>query len=328
MTLILARSDLEALVDIGATVDAVDGAMSDVAQGMAVQPAPALMRLPGSDSGFLPMAAASARDRLASVKLLADVPANAASGRPTQRSSLVLVDSHTGETLALLDGAVPTRVRTAAASAVASRHLARPDSTTLGLVGAGALAVAHVAAMVEVLPIDTVTFWTRSEETAQAFQTAVEHHGLLVKPLDSPRAVVESADVVCTLTPSVTPIVSGEWFRPGLHVNAVGARPRPDHREVDSVAMTRARVFVDHVETVRAKAGDVVIPVAEGALRFDDLEGELGEVIAGQRPGRRGRDDITLYKSVGIGLQDLAIGRLLLDAARVAGVGVDVDLGA
>jgi len=327
MTLILTRSDLEPLVDLRATVDAVDRAMGDVARGSAVQPAPALMRLPGSESGFLPMAGASATDRLASVKLLADVPANAAAGRPTQRSSLVLVDADTGETLALLDGSVPTRVRTAAASAVASRHLARPESTTLGLVGAGALAVAHVAAMVEVLPIDTVTFWTRSEETSRTFQDAVEHHGLLVKPLDSPRAVVESADVVCTLTPSASPIVSGAWFRPGLHVNAVGARPRPDHREVDTTAMTRSRVFVDHVDTVRAKAGDVVIPVTEGALRFDDLEGELGEVIAGHRSGRRGRDDITLYKSVGIGLQDLAIGRLLLDAARAAGVGVDIDLG-
>jgi alanine dehydrogenase len=92
--------------------------------------------------------------------------------------------------------------------------------------------------------------------------------------------------------------------------------------------MTRSRVFVDHLATVRAKSGDVVIPVAEGHLEFEDLEGELGEVIAGHRPGRLGRDDITLYKSVGIGLQDLAIGRLLLDAARAAGVGVDVDLGA
>ncbi len=328
MTLILTRSDLEPLVDLRATIEAVDRAMGDVARGSAVQPAPALMRLPDSESGFLPMAAASTTAGLASVKLLADVPANAAAGRATQRSSLVLVSAETGETLALLDGAVPTRMRTAAASAVASWHLARPESTTLGLVGAGALAVAHVAAMLEVLPIDTVTFWTRSEETANAFQAAVERHGLLVKPLDSPRAVVESADVVCTLTPSVTPIVSGHWFRPGLHVNAVGARPRPDHREVDTAAMTRSRVFVDHLATVRAKSGDVVIPVADGDLQFEDLEGELGEVIAGQRPGRRGRDDITLYKSVGIGLQDLAIGRLLLDAARAAGVGVDVDLGA
>jgi alanine dehydrogenase len=328
MTLILSRSDLDPLVDLRATVDAVEQAMADVARGVAVQPAPALMRLPGSESGFLPMAASSSPAGLASVKLLADVPANAAAGRATQRSSLLLVSAETGETLALLDGAVPTRIRTAAASAVASRHLARPESTTLGLVGAGALAIAHVAAMVEVLPIDAVTFWTRSAETARTFQAAVERHGLLVKPLNSPRAVVESADVVCTLTPSVTPVVSGDWFRPGLHVNAVGARPRPDHREVDSAAMTRSRVFVDHLGTVRAKAGDIVIPVADGDLRFEDIQGELGEVIAGHRPGRRGPDDITLYKSVGIGLQDLAIGRLLLDAAGAAGVGVDVDLGA
>ena len=247
MTLILTRSDLEPLVDLRATIEAVDRAMGDVARGSAVQPAPALMRLPDSESGFLPMAAASTTAGLASVKLLADVPANAAAGRATQRSSLVLVSAETGETLALLDGAVPTRMRTAAASAVASWHLARPESTTLGLVGAGALAVAHVAAMLEVLPIDTVTFWTGARRPPTPSRPPSSATVCSIKPLDSPRAVVESADVVCTLTPSVTPIVSGHWFRPGLHVNAVGARPRPDHREVDTAAMMRSRVFVDHL---------------------------------------------------------------------------------
>jgi ornithine cyclodeaminase/alanine dehydrogenase len=326
MTLILRRSDLEPLVDMRATIDAVDSAMGDVARGTAVQPAPALMRLPGSESGFLPMAAASERAGLAAVKLLADVPANAERGQPSQRSSIVLVSSVTGEVLAVLDGAIPTRIRTAAASAVATRHLARPESTTLGLVGAGGLAVAHVAAVLEVLPIDTVHFWTRSSATAQAFQQAVEHHGLTVRLLESPHAVVQSVDVLCTLTPAVEPVVHGASFVPGLHVNAVGARPRPDHREVDTEAIVRSRVFVDSLPTVQQKSGDIVIPIAEGALRLDDLEGELGSVIAGTHPGRKGEDDITLYKSVGLGVQDLAIGRLLLDAARSSGRGVDVDL--
>jgi ornithine cyclodeaminase/alanine dehydrogenase len=238
----------------------------------------------------------------------------------------VLVSSVTGEVLALLDGAVPTRIRTAAATAVATRHLARPDSTTLGLVGAGALAVAHVAAIREVLPIDTVHFWTRSSATAESFQRAVGHDGLTVRLIESPQAVAKSVDVLCTLTPSVEPVVHGASFMPGLHVNVVGARPRPDHREVDTEAIVRSRVFVDSLPTVQQKSGDILIPVAEGALRLEDLEGELGSVIAGMLPGRKGPDDITLFKSVGLGLQDLAIGRLLLDAARAAGLGVDVDL--
>jgi ornithine cyclodeaminase/alanine dehydrogenase len=326
MTLILRRRDLEPLVDMRATIDAIDTAMGDVARGTAVQPAPALMRLPGSESGFLPMAAASQRAELATVKLLADVPANAERGLPTQRSSIVLVSAVTGEVLALLDGAIPTRIRTAAATAVATRHLARPESTTLGLIGAGALAIAHVAAIREVLPIDTVHYWTRSSTTAQSFQQAVGHNGLTVHQVESPHDVASSVDVLCTLTPAVEPVVLGAWFRPGLHVNVVGARPRPDHREVDTEAIVRSRVFVDSLPTVQQKSGDIVIPVAEGALRLDDLQGELGSVIAGRLPGRRGADDITLFKSVGLGLQDLAIGRLLLDAARAAGRGVDVDL--
>ncbi|MFE7327001.1 ornithine cyclodeaminase family protein [Streptomyces sp. NPDC057565] len=326
MTLILRRGDLEPLVDMRATIEAVDAAMGDVARGTAVQPAPALMRLPGSDSGFLPMAAASQRAGLAAVKLLADVPANAEHGLPTQRSSIVLVSTDTGEVLAVLDGAVPTRIRTAAATAVATRHLARPGSTTLGLVGAGALAVAHVTAMLEVLPIGTVHFWTRSRATAHGFQKAIEQHGLKVRLLESPHAVAQSVDVLCTLTPAVEPVVHGASFVPGLHVNAVGARPRPDHREVDTEAILRSRVFVDSLPTVRQKSGDIVIPVNEGALRFDDLEGELGSVIAGLHPGRKSEDDITLFKSVGLGLQDLAIGRLLVDAALATGRGVRVDL--
>ncbi|TWP35164.1 ornithine cyclodeaminase family protein [Leekyejoonella antrihumi] len=327
MTLILRRSDLVGLVDMAAAVNAVERAMGDLARGSAVQPGPALMRIGDDGAGFLPMAALSGNDCLASVKLLADVPANAAAGLPTQRSSIVLVSSETGEVLAMLDGAIPTRMRTAAATAVATKHLARTDSSTLGLVGAGALGVEHVAALREVLPLERVTFWTRSDQTARRFQDAVRHHGLEVKQLESPDAVVESADVVCTLTPARTPVVTGASFRPGLHVNAVGARPRPEEREIDTAGMARAGVFVDHLPTAREKSGDILIPITEGALSLDGLRGEIGAVVAGMLPGRRDRDDITLFKSVGLGIQDLAVGRLLLEQARAAGKGISVDLG-
>ncbi|MDE8667726.1 ornithine cyclodeaminase family protein [Pseudarthrobacter sp. H3Y2-7] len=326
MTLILTASELQALADMPGTITAVQRAFAGLSRGTAVQPAPDSLVLPSSDARFLPMAALSEAEGLASVKLLADIPANQLASLPTQRSTIMLVSQLTGETLAILDGKVPTRVRTAAASAVATKLLARPGSTTLGLIGAGSLAVAHVEAMLAVLPFDKVIVWSRSADTVSVFCDEVGHHRLNITRASSVREVVESADVLCTLTPAIEPLVRGEWFRPGLHVNAVGSRPRPDHREVDTTGMVRARVFVDSLATAKAKSGGLIIPVAEGAMSFEDVKGELGDVAAGTKEGRLGEEDITLFNSVGIGLQDLAIGRLLYDAALNQGIGTHVEL--
>ncbi|NMR29105.1 ornithine cyclodeaminase family protein [Crystallibacter degradans] len=326
MTLILTASQLTELANMQATIAAVENAFGDISRGTSHQPAPTTLQLPSSDARFIPMTALSDASCAASVKLLADLPGNAEHGLPTQRSTIVLVSQSTGETLGFLDGRVPTRVRTAAASAVASKHLARPESTTLGLVGAGALAVAHVEAMLNVLPIKTVVVWSRSTATTDSFQALIAHHQLQVVVATSVQQVVESADVLCTLTPATEPLVQGSWFTPGLHVNAVGSRPRPEHREIDSEAVRRACIFVDSLSTARTKSGDLIIPVNEGVLSFEDVIGELGDVITGKVGGRSGIEDITLFNSVGIGLQDLAIGRLLYDAALEQGVGLDVDM--
>lgn len=272
------------------------------------------------------MAALSDAEELASVKLLADIPDNGAVSLPTQRSTIMLVSQLTGETLAILDGKVPTRVRTAAASAVATKLLARPGSTTLGLVGAGALAVAHVEAILAVLPIENVVVWSRSADTVGAFCDEISDYGLNITRASSVREVVQVADVLCTLTPAVEPVVKGEWFQPGLHINAVGSRPRADHREIDTTGMLRARIFVDSIATARAKSGGLIIPVAEGVMGFEDVEAELGDVAAGTKAGRLRDEDVTLFNSVGIGLQDLAIGRLLYDAALDQGVGTHIEL--
>lgn len=326
MTLVLTASVLESLADMPATVAAVEEAFAAIATGEACQPAPTSLHLPSSDGRFILMSGLGDAQELAGVKLLADIPANRGAGLPTQRSSIVLSDQRTGECLALLDGRVPTRVRTAAASAVASRHLARPNSSTLGLIGAGALAVAHVEAMLTVLPIDTVVVWSRSGATVEAFRAKISHLPVKVVAAGGVRDVVEAADVLCTLTPSVEPLVRGEWFLPGLHVNAVGARPRPTHREIDSDGMSRSSLFVDSIATVAEKSGDLLMAVSEGAVSVDDIRGELGQVVAGQVPGRTAEGDITLFNSVGIGMQDVAIGRLLYDAAVEQGVGVRVDM--
>ncbi|MEV3856742.1 ornithine cyclodeaminase family protein [Streptomyces sp. NPDC050095] len=333
-TLILTRSDLTALLegDEGeglreAVVAAVERAHVDLAEGRAVLPAPPAMRLPGTDGAYLAMAAASAPAGLAAVKLLSDLPGNRARGLPVQRSTILLTSARTGACAALLDGAPVTRVRTAAATAVATRALARADARVLGLIGTGPLAWEHARALLPHRPYERIVLWGRTREHADALAariTAQLH--VKAEALASPRAVTESCDVLCTLTPSREPVVRGAWFAPGLHVNAVGAPPRPDHREIDTAGVVRSRIVVDAYATALEKSGDVLLPLAEGALTEGRFRTELGDVLTGRAPGRADASEITLFDSVGVGLQDLAAGRLLVDAARERGLGRFVDL--
>lgn len=240
---------------------------------------------------------------------------------------ITVLDRELGSPVALLHGGVPTRVRTAAASAVATRALAREDSRVLGLVGAGGLAREHVEALRGVRDWDRLVIWSRTRERAAALADSLEWSGG-IDVVDSCESVFERADTICTLTPSVSPIVRGEWLRPGQHLNVVGARPRADEREVDALTMSRSSVWVDDQATARSKSGDLMLAVAEGALSLDDVVGTLGEVLAGVRPGRTSPQQITLFDSVGIGAQDLAIADLLVREARSRGVGIELDLGA
>lgn len=321
MTLILTRSDVLAMISVPEVTAAVRAAHADLARGTAVAPAPPVMRLPGSESTFLAMAAASGSAGLAAVKLLADMPGNRDNGLPAQRSTILVVSAADGSCEALIDGAAVTRVRTAAASAVATAELARPDSRVLGLIGAGALALAHVEALRPVRDFERVLVWSRTEATARAF---AERTGAQV--VSSAEQVVRAADVLCTLTPAKAPVVHGAWFPPGLHVNAVGAPPRPDHREIDTEGIRRARVVVDSRLTALRESGDVLIPLVEGAIDTAHVGDEIGEIVVGVKPGRTSAEQVTLYNSLGLGLQDLAAARLLVDTARRRGLGLEIDL--
>lgn len=331
MTLLLGASELESLVDRDATLEAVARAFAEIADGGAHQPAPTSMATPGDSGRYILMAAASDATGLAGVKLLADVPDNAARDLPTQRSMILVVDRADGAPVALLHGRVPTRVRTAAASAVATRALARDDSRTLGLLGAGALAREHVRQLRDIRPFDRLVVWSRSAETVARFAADLTRDGdwtAEIVAASDPRTVVEAADVVCTLTPSVEPILAGAWLRAGQHLNVVGARPRPDEREVDGAALARSSVWIDDRATAETKSGDLLLAIAEGALAFDDVVGTLGEVLTGRVRGRSTPDEITLFDSVGIGAQDVAVAAVLLEAATRRGVGTRIDLNA
>lgn len=325
MTLILTHSDVVGLIDRTEIYDAVERAHADLATGAATNPGPSSMPLPNGGNA-IPMIAAGSGS--SSVKLLSDMPANAARGLPTQRSTVLIASADTGECEALLDGRAITAIRTAAASAVASAHLSRQNSTILGLVGAGTLAIEHTRAIARVRGIEKVLVWSRSRSTVESFRSAIDDLDVAVEYAESPRAVVTGADILCTLTPSKDPIVLGDWFHPGLHVNAVGAPPRADHREIDSAGMKIARVIVDSTATTLAKSGDALMAIADGSITSADLAIELGHVIVGTARGRQSEDQVTLFDSVGIGLQDLVGARTLITRARERGVGTEVDMSA
>lgn len=323
MVLILTHSDITPLLDRDEVRKVVELAHGRLARGEWQNPAPCSMQLPG-DGSAIPMTAAGGD--WVSLKMLCDLPGNQTRGLPVQRSSIVVVSALTGECVALLDGRAITAIRTAAVSAVATDQLARRSASVLGLIGAGNLAIEHAHAIAAVRDVEAIVVWTRSDATFSVFRAATEGLGIPIRPAVSAEAVVSVADIVCTLTPAREPVVRGSWLRPGQHVNAVGAPPRPDHREVDSQAMKRSRVVVDSQSTAMAKSGGVLLAIAEGAITEDDARTELGHIIVGSAEGRQSDDDITLFESVGIGLQDLATAELVITRAQELGLGTDINL--
>jgi alanine dehydrogenase len=326
VALLLTGSDVRACLDFGSVIDAVERIHIAHAHGGAQQGARTGLPLPQSAGTVFTAPAVSASIGMASVKVMSDLPGNSAKHLPTQQSVLLLLDAKMGRCVAILDGSAVTAVRTAAASAVATRLLARPESTKLGLIGAGRLARTHVQAIRAVRPISSVAVWSRRAGTALAFAAEIAEDGLEVRVAAFPEEAVRGADVVCTLTPSRVPLVFGDWLEPGMHLNVVGSPPRLDHRELDGAAIARARVFVDEREAVTSESGDLMTACAEGFITRDHFADEIGEVAAGLKAGREHPEQVTLFKSVGLGIQDLGAADLAVTRARQLGLGVELVL--
>lgn len=322
MTLLLTRSDIAPLLDLGEIIEAVERAHADLAAGLGAHPTPEGLEIPSGDALLVPMVSAL-RD-FAAVKVMTDTPTNRSHGLPAQQSLIVVVDGNDGHCDAVLDGGLVTRMRTAATSAVATRHLARPDARTLGLIGAGGLARAHVDAIRRVRDLERVLVWSRTRHRASDLVDQLRADGIESAVAQSEEETVKNSDIVCTLTLTREAHVRGLWFQPGQHLNAVGAPPRPDHREIDSDGIARCRVVSDSWSLAMQESGDVLIPLAEGRIGKDHFRTELGMVITGQQPWRRSATETTLFNSVGMGIQDLATARLLVDRARAEGRGTEI----
>jgi len=301
---VVGEGELAAVLDDRSLVECLreafqEGAQSPLRQHHAVGK-------PGTDATLLLMPAWQP-GRALGVKVVTVFPGNALRGLPSVQGAYLLLDAETGRPCALLDGAVLTRRRTAAASALAATFLARRDSARLVMVGTGSLAPHLVGAHAAVRPIREVSVWGRSAEKAAALAARLDRPDLRVSVAEDLEAAVREADVVSCATLSADPLVHGDWLRPGTHLDLVGGFT-PAMREADDEAVRRSRVFVDTPAALE-EAGDVVQPVARGLLRKEDVA-DLFDLVRGRRPGRENDEQITLFKSVGAALEDLAAARL------------------
>jgi len=277
-------------------IPAIAQALAALSSGQVVQPVRAVLPV-APHQGFFAVMPAYADGCALGAKLVTFYPQNV--GIHTHHALIVMFKAETGEPLAVMDGRLITEMRTAAASAVATERLARPDASVLAILGSGVQAKSHLAALRHVRSFKEVRVW--SPRHAAEF---AQRHG--VKAVASPADAVRGADVVVVAASSTTPILQGRWLAPGTHVNAIGAT-RPDWRELDDDLVTTARVFVDSREAALRESGDVIAARSEVT--------EIGAVVAGVDPGRRSAEEITLFKSVGVAVEDVTAAALVLQTS-------------
>ena len=280
--------------------------LADFSSGRAVQPVRTVLRLEGHDAllavmpGYLPGTEALA------VKVVTVAPRNEARGLPSHLATVLLHDPETGALLAILDGRLITEMRTAAVSAAAARALAPPQASVLALLGTGVQAHSHLEAFRLVRTLERVRVWSPSSERREAFARAQSKRwNIPVEAVESAERAVRGADLVVTATSSRTPVLEGRWLEPGTHLTAVGAC-RADQRELDTEAVRRASVWVDSLVSARVEAGDLLLAERDGVAWDDRVRGEIGAVFEGKLAGRRTADEITLFKSLGLAVEDAA----------------------
>ena len=300
--LVLSEHDVRSVLTMGACVAAMDAVLRSLARGELHQPLRPVTRPEGADSLMGLMPAYRGGDRPAwSLKEIVIAPGNPARGLDAHQGAVLLHDGETGELRALVNASAITEIRTAAVSAVATRALARPDAHVVAILGGGVQARSHAEAMRTVLPDATLRTWARAGG-------------------GTPEEALSGADVVCTCTSAREPILRREWLSPGAHVNAVGSSV-PTARELDAETVAAATFFVDRRESALAEAGDLLL----AGFGEERIAAELGEVLVGSHPGRTAPEELTVFKSLGLGVEDLAAAELVVRRAREQGVGTEVD---
>ena len=321
MPVLLSEQDVRIVLPMRDLIDAMESALARFSSREVTQPLRSVIEV-GLQRAFVGIMPAFISDPPAlGTKVVSVFGSNAAVGLPTHLATIVLLDPMTGELLAIMDGRFITEARTAAVSAVSTRHLARADASRLAIIGSGVQARSHLEAIAMVRSLRDVRVWSPSQDHRTAFVREMRPRvDASIVAAASAQDAVDGADLVVLATASREPVVHSEWIAEGAHICAVGAC-RPDQREMATELVRRGRVFVDSREGALAEAGDIVIPLKTGAFDDTHLTGELGEVVLGTVEGRTSSRDVTIFKSLGMAVEDVAAAHLAYIKAAERGLG-------
>lgn len=325
---ILSATDVKLALTMREAVEVVRQAFVQLSAGRADVPLRTSLTIPDEDAVTLLMPAYLSDSGDLGAKLVSVFPGNARHDLPTIHALVLLIDSHTGQPQALLDGTYLTALRTGGASGAATDLLALPDARSVAIFGAGAQGRTQLSAVCAVRHIERARVFDLDRAAAEAYVDELRGEPSIPEDLAvaaSPNDAVEEADVICTATTSTTPVFDSRRVRPGTHINGVGAFT-PRMQEVDVAGLTAPRIVVDSREACLAEAGDLIIPLDQGLIPAARQWIELGEIASGQAQGRRSANEITYFKSVGNAVQDVSVGSAILRAARAQGLGVEVKL--
>jgi ornithine cyclodeaminase len=323
--LVLNESEVARMLTMPRCIELMAQTLSALARGEATMPLRTVFAIP--DGAFAVMPAALSNPSTVGAKLITVLPKNSNTKYDSHQGAVLLFDTEHGSLLAVMDASSITQIRTAAVSGVATNALARKDATSLGILGAGAQGYSHLDAMMAVRPLKTVKIWSRNGAAAEKLaKVSRDKYGVDAKAVVTARDACTDTDIICAATAATEPVLLGEWLSPGAHVNAVGASQN-HAREIDSAAVVRSRLYVDLRESALKEPGDIITPIKNGEITPDHIVGEVGEVLLGKAPGRANDREITLFKSLGLAIEDLASAHYLYAEAKRQGAGVEVELG-
>lgn len=325
MVLILTRSDLERILSMEEVIEAVEHAFSELEAGTAILPRRVGVDISRKNGWVGVMPAYLEKTEALSTKIVTVFEENRNIGLPTTMAVVVLNSAKTGEPLSIMDGNFITAIRTGAVGGVAAKYLAREDSKTIGVFGAGVQARTQLKAACVVRKIERAFVYDKVIERAEVFADEMSKELNISIKVSSPEEIVRNSDIIVTATTSKTPLFDGSLVKQGTHLTLIGSF-KPDAREVDEKVVKKSKIVVDQKSAALKEAGDIIIPLKAGIINVGDIYAELGEIVTGKKGGRASESEITLFKSVGLGIQDCATAWLAYNKAREKGMCKEIDL--
>jgi alanine dehydrogenase len=324
--LVLSEEQIRSLIDVEELISALERAHIQYSTGKAVMPVRLVVPLPQIHGRITSMPGYLMEDKALGMKVVTYFQNNPKQNLPAILATVMLFSAATGKIIAVMDGSYITAIRTACASAMATRVLANPETPVLGILGAGVQARAHIEALCRVRKLKKIKLYSPSGTSAANIKRELEPTvGVAIDVAKSAEKAVRNSDLLVTATTAQQPILKSEWLKPGAHINAVGSH-RPDSREIDSPTVARSNLVVDSREAIMAECGDVLLAIKEKSITEKHIHAEIGEVLAGAKPGRSSASEVTLYKSVGIAIQDVATAQLVYHKALKLKVGTNVEV--